>query len=163
MSTFGNNSCASGDDGRSAPMALSQRACPSTGAFLNGRRASTAGFRTLQVKPCNNNNRHGTKSGGSCAPFRGGAGSPSNTMWPGPRHIFVPSGTSIHPTIWPQYTNVTDRAHNGPIWHTASRFTNKRSPRKLIYPLSTTTKKKKRRFHIHNALSHEGSNPIKLG
>jgi len=33
------------------PMWLSQRACPSTGAFLNGRRASTAGFRTLQVKP----------------------------------------------------------------------------------------------------------------
>ena len=30
---------------------LSQRACPSTGAFLNGRRASSAGFRTLQVKP----------------------------------------------------------------------------------------------------------------
>jgi len=32
-------------------LGLSQRACPSTGAFLNGRRASTAGFRTLQVKP----------------------------------------------------------------------------------------------------------------
>ena len=32
-------------------MGLSQRACPSTGAFLNGRCASTAGFRTLQVKP----------------------------------------------------------------------------------------------------------------
>jgi len=30
---------------------LSQWACPSTGAFLNGQRASTAGFRTLQVKP----------------------------------------------------------------------------------------------------------------
>jgi len=27
------------------------RRCPSTGAFLSGRRASTAGFRTLQVKP----------------------------------------------------------------------------------------------------------------
>jgi len=32
-------------------MGLSQRACPSTGAFLNGWRASTAGFCTLQVKP----------------------------------------------------------------------------------------------------------------
>ena len=30
---------------------LSQRACLSTGAFLNGRCASTAGFRTLQVTP----------------------------------------------------------------------------------------------------------------
>jgi len=42
-------------DGRRLPLrvqwGLSQRACPSTGAFLTGRRASTAGFRTLQVKP----------------------------------------------------------------------------------------------------------------
>jgi len=30
---------------------LSQRACASTGGFLNSRRASTAGFRTLQFKP----------------------------------------------------------------------------------------------------------------
>jgi len=37
-------------------------------------------------------------------PFFGrGAGSPSNTMWPGPSFIM------IHPTVWPQYTNVTDR------------------------------------------------------
>jgi len=51
MSTCRNNSCASGDDGR----------CASNGGFLNrrarrlgpfnGRRASTAGFRTLQVMP----------------------------------------------------------------------------------------------------------------
>ena len=35
----------------------------------------------------------------------------SNTMWPRPRPTSVPSGTLtlIHPTIWPQYTNVTDR------------------------------------------------------
>jgi len=38
-----------------------------------------------------------------------GAGSPSNTMWPGPRSTSVPSGILIHPTIWPHYTNVTDR------------------------------------------------------
>ena len=42
-------------DGRRRPLrvqwGLSQRACPSTGTFLNGRRASTAGFRTLRVKP----------------------------------------------------------------------------------------------------------------
>ena len=38
--------------------------------------------------------------------FWGGAGSPSNTVWPGPRPI--PSGILIHPTVWPQYT-VTDR------------------------------------------------------
>ena len=42
--------------------------------------------------------------------FVGGeAGSQSNTVWPGPRPTFVPSGVLIHPTVWPQYTNVTDR------------------------------------------------------
>jgi len=35
--------------------------------------------------------------------FRGrGAGSPSNTVWDGPRSTSVPSGTLIHPAIWPQ-------------------------------------------------------------
>jgi len=35
-------------------------------------------------------NRHGPKSGeGCCTAFRGGAGSPSNTMWPGPRPTSV--------------------------------------------------------------------------
>jgi len=30
-------------------------------------------------------------------------------MWPGLRPICKPSFILIHPTIWPQYTNVTDR------------------------------------------------------
>ena len=34
---------------------------------------------------------------------------PSNTMRPGARPTSIPSGTLIHPTIWPQYTNITDR------------------------------------------------------
>jgi len=51
MSTCGNNSCASAATAAARPMGLSQRACPSTGSFLNDWRASTAGFRTLQVKP----------------------------------------------------------------------------------------------------------------
>jgi len=38
-----------------------------------------------------------------------GAGSPPNTIWPGPRPTSVPSFILIHPTVWPQYTNVTDR------------------------------------------------------
>ena len=50
----------------------------------------------------------GRKEGGCCAPF-GGAGSPSNTMWQGPRSTSIPSFILIHPAIWPQYTNVTDR------------------------------------------------------
>jgi len=58
------------------------------------------------------------KVGSCCAPFRGRAGSPSNTMLPGSRLTSVPSGILIHPTIWPQYTNVTDmqgRQYNGPV------------------------------------------------
>jgi len=39
----------------------------------------------------------------------GGAGSPSNALSPGPRPTSVPSGISVHPTVWPQNTNVTDR------------------------------------------------------
>jgi len=41
----------------------------------------------------------------------GGAGSPSNTMWPGPRPTCMPRFILIliPPTVWPQYTNVTDR------------------------------------------------------
>ena len=34
---------------------------------------------------------------------------PHLTMWSGPRPTSVPSGILIHPTVWPQYTNVTDR------------------------------------------------------
>jgi len=42
-------------------------------------------------------------------PFLGGAGSPSNALSPGPTPTFVPSDILIHPTIWLQYTNITDR------------------------------------------------------
>jgi len=37
----------------------------------------------------------------AAVPFRGGgAGSPSNTMWPRPRSTSVPSGVFIHPAVW---------------------------------------------------------------
>jgi len=43
-------------------------------------------------------------------PYAGaGAESPPNTMWPGPRPTSKWSFILIHPAIWPQYTNVTDR------------------------------------------------------
>jgi len=42
-------------------------------------------------------------------PLIGGAGSSSNTMWPGPRPTSVPSFILIHPAVWLQNTNVTDR------------------------------------------------------
>ena len=34
----------------------------------------------------------------------GGAGSPSNTIPPGPRPTSIPSGISINPAVWPQQT-----------------------------------------------------------
>jgi len=46
---------------------------------------------------------------GLCPFGEGGAGSPSKTMWPGPRPTCLPSFILIRPTVWPQYTNVTDR------------------------------------------------------
>jgi len=42
---------------------------------------------------------------GAAVPFSvGEAGSPSNTISPGPRPTSVPSGILIHPAIWPQQT-----------------------------------------------------------
>ena len=47
---------------------------------------------------------------GAAVPLSGvEAGSPSNTISPGPRPTSVPSGILIHSTVWPQYINVTDR------------------------------------------------------
>ena len=51
----------------------------------------------------------GRKLGGLCPVRGGGAGSPPNTMWPGPRRTCMPSFILIRPTVWPQYTNVADR------------------------------------------------------
>jgi len=42
-------------------------------------------------------------------PFWGRAGSPSNTIWPWLRPTSVPSFILINLTVWPQYTNATDR------------------------------------------------------
>jgi len=56
------------------------------------------------------------KVGGYCAPSHWEAASPSNTMWPGSRPTSMRSFILIHPTVWPQYTNVPDRqtTDNGP-------------------------------------------------
>jgi len=45
-----------------------------------------------------------------------GAGSTSNTMLSGPRPTSVPSGILIHPVVWPQYTNVTNRTGQDRQW-----------------------------------------------
>jgi len=47
-------------------------------------------------------NRYGPKIGGSAPLWGRGAGSPSKTMWPGPRPTCMPSFILIHPTVWPQ-------------------------------------------------------------
>ena len=40
----------------------------------------------------------GRKEGGAAVPLsRGEVGSPSNTVWPGPRSTSVPGGVFIHP------------------------------------------------------------------
>jgi len=49
------------------------------------------------------------RRGGAMPHLGGRSWVPSNTMWPGPRPISVPSFILIHPTVCPQYTNVTDR------------------------------------------------------
>jgi len=62
-------------------------------------------------------------------PFRGaGAGSPCNTMWPGPRPTCMPSFILIHLTVWPQYTNVTERQ--------TDCFTNSCPKRNILRPMS---------------------------
>jgi len=59
---------------------------------------------------------------GLCPCGGGGAGSPSKTMWPGPRPTTVINGILIHPTVWPQYTKVTDRTgQSDSIWQTVSQ------------------------------------------
>jgi len=60
-------------------------------------------------RPCRHK-RHGPKSGGGAAVLLSvaGAGSTSSTVYSGPRPTSVSRGILIHPTVWPQYTNVTD-------------------------------------------------------
>jgi len=47
-------------------------------------------------------NRHGPKREGGCCACFAGAGTPSSTMWSGPRSTSTPSGVFIHSAIWPQ-------------------------------------------------------------
>jgi len=46
----------------------------------------------------------GQKEAELLCPFRGGAGSPSTTMWPRLRSTSVPCGVFINQAIWPQQT-----------------------------------------------------------
>jgi len=64
-------------------------------------------------------NRHDPKIGGGAVPlWEGGAGSPSNTVWPRPRPTSMPSFILSHSTAWPEYTNVWDRQTDRETWQT---------------------------------------------
>ena len=55
-------------------------------------------------------NRHGPTIGGWLCPllFMGELGA-HLTLWPGSRPISIPIRILIHPTVWPQNTNVTEK------------------------------------------------------
>jgi len=64
-------------------------------------------------------NRYGPKIGGGARPPLGEGElgpSPSNTMWPGRRPTCMPSFILIRPTVWPQYTNITDWTGQTAVW-----------------------------------------------
>jgi len=52
----------------------------------------------------------GQKVGAAVPLSPGVAKSPSNTMSPGPRPTYTPSGILIHSTVWPQCTHTVARA-----------------------------------------------------
>jgi len=86
-------------------------------------------------------NRHGPKSGGLVCPLFGeGEMGPHLTVWPylytkwhlDPSSRFATTDMGqklIHPTIWPQYTNVTDRTDRWTTvgWHRVNSFTKVRA------------------------------------
>ena len=91
-------------------------------------------------------NRYGPKIGG-LYPFRGGgARSPPNTMWSGPRPTCVPSFILIRPTVWPQCTNVTDRTgQTTDRQHRANRFIAQTwYPHRIIHILSKECNRKQK-------------------
>jgi len=76
------------------------------------------GLSPCQVASCSiqlfRHKRHGPKIG--VCPFGGGgAGSPSNTMWPGPSPTSLPSGILIHPAVWP-YQAWVENWGTVPLW-----------------------------------------------
>jgi len=63
---------------------------------------------TMVIKYNHGHNRYGPKIGGVPL-WKRGSCVPIYTMWPGPRPICEPSFILIHPTVWPQHRNVTER------------------------------------------------------
>jgi len=84
------------------------RGCSASNAMWPGSMPTSVQSGILIMQPFGHN-RHGRKIGGHDRFLCGGAGSPCNTMWPEPRPTSMPSFVLIQPTVWPQYTNITDR------------------------------------------------------
>jgi len=63
----------------------------------------------------------GAQKVGVC-PFLERAGSPSNTMWPGPRPIPIPSSTLIHTALW-TWVQTTTQQQQQPFYGPLSRTT----------------------------------------
>jgi len=74
-------------------------------------------------------------------------------MSSGPRPTSIASGILIHPTVWPQNINVTDRqdrTDNGRIGHRANRFTNDR-------PRSVAAKAQQRQTAVVTTVTEENA------
>jgi len=67
--------------------------CP--GTFINSSAVTQMGDRLATIDM---GRKWGRAAVGGWVP----TGSPSNIMWPGPRHTSLPSGIFIHPTVWSQ-------------------------------------------------------------
>jgi len=87
---------------------------PSNTMSLGLRPTSPYQVASWSIQPFGDN-RYGPKIVVSASFWGRGAGSPSNRMWPGQRPTCRPSFVLIQPTVWPQYTSVTDRTDNGLI------------------------------------------------
>jgi len=89
--------------------------------------SNTRAQQLMRGRPCQS--KVGRKVGVCCAPFRGGAASPSNTASPWPRPSSVPSGILIHPAVWPQYTWAEK-------WGMQYHFPWGRSPSNIMSPVA---------------------------
>jgi len=85
----------------------------------------------------------GRRVGGCCAPFYGESWVPTkhNAAWD-EAYTSVPSDTLIHPTLWPQCTNVTDRQdseRSDGVGRTPNSFINDRPKTGLTTTIQNNT------------------------
>ena len=91
-------------------MALSVGVCTHLSQCHLGRGLPPYQVASWSIQPFCHNRQAPKIGGGAAVPTLGGAGS-HLTQWPGPSPTSIPIGILIHPTVWPQYTNVTRQTH----------------------------------------------------